>query len=106
MDTKVMVILFVVFVACLASSAECEGLERSTGRYRRLQPDGEEMTGSKKITVRLCFKKWCGAHWNVCYCCETKPDMPCYAEQQKCWDICPPGRPQPQPAPIAHSSLA
>ncbi|CAL5023192.1 unnamed protein product [Urochloa decumbens] len=92
MDTKVMAIVFAVFFVCLVtSSAESEGnyMERSTGGYR-LQLDGEEMTGSNKITVKLCFRKWCGAHWDVCYCCETLPNMPCYPEQQKCWDVCPP----------------
>lgn len=120
-----MAILFVVFLACLVSSAECkckhsscssksdkkifrhdvtcvvvcearlqaqyDDMERPTGDGHRRQWDSgdKDMSESSKITLRLCFKDGCGSLWRICYCCMTLPNIPCYKEQQKCWDVCP-----------------
>jgi hypothetical protein len=88
-------------------AGEGNGMKRWSGGHRKLQLDGEQMAAAgSKIVVQLCFKKWCG-NWDRCYCCEMKPNyLPCFTEQQKCWDACPGVPPRPAVDPFFGVSLA
>ncbi|KAG2657010.1 hypothetical protein PVAP13_1KG118500 [Panicum virgatum] len=83
--SKVKAAILLAFLACLVSSAECDGdkMVRSAG--------GEGMNKSSKITVILCFARDCrsGRHWRTCYCCQTLPKFPCYWTQSDCFIYCP-----------------
>jgi hypothetical protein len=56
---------------------------------RRPPPDGEKtMLGSSDINIKLCLKAQC-AGYKSCYCCFTLPGLPCWPDQNTCWQECP-----------------
>ena len=53
----------------LAGDKGDDGESRAGGP--RLDGGGDMIAGSK-LNVTLCVKRYCGSHWNRCYCCELR----------------------------------
>jgi hypothetical protein len=54
--------------------------------------------GESEISLRMCGELDCktkGHNWNEnCYCCFTKPDVPCWHTMAECHANCPPCNPK------------
>uniref|UniRef100_A0A804P2A7 Uncharacterized protein n=1 Tax=Zea mays TaxID=4577 RepID=A0A804P2A7_MAIZE len=86
------VLLAVLMMTCLVFAANCGGHDVETkpaSGLRRPPPDGEKtMLGSSDINIKLCLKAQCPGY-KSCYCCFTLPGLPCWPDQNTCWQECP-----------------
>ncbi|KAF6984319.1 hypothetical protein CFC21_002350 [Triticum aestivum] len=93
-----MVYMTVLFIGCLLMVGQCRRPEPES-----IYEDGRANTtmavsslDDSKITVKFCLPRNCtskGEFWGwdpECYCCLTKPGVPCFHTAEECQKKCPP----------------